>query len=231
MDMAQFLAAGVFIDSDAPSVIAFARQTVAGTPGQRDAVLRLYFTIRDTIIYDPYVNFADPANYRASTVLKAARAFCIGKATLLAACARIIGVPARVGYADVRNHLTSRRLYDMIKTDTFMWHSYTELYLAGRWLKATPAFDRALCDRVGLKPLEFDGETDSLFHAFDQAGRRHMEYLRDRGAFADVPFEIITADFIKSYPSLMSGHGLAGDFQSEAVAQTIGRPQSELDAG
>jgi transglutaminase-like putative cysteine protease len=227
----QFLTAGVYIDSDSPSVIAFAQQTVARIPDQHAAVLRLYSTVRDSIIYDPYVNFADPANYRASAVLAAARAFCIGKATLLAACARVIGVPARVGYADVRNHLTSRRLYEMIKTDTFMWHSYTELYLGGRWLKATPAFDRALCDRVGIKPLEFDGKSDSLFHEFDQAGRRHMEYLRDRGSFDDVPFETIKADFTKSYPGLISGHGLAGDFHSEAVAQAISSRQSEQDAG
>jgi transglutaminase-like putative cysteine protease len=227
MDMGQYLAAGNFIDSNNPSVIAFAQQTVAGTSDKRAAALRLYSTVRDTISYDPYVNFADPANYRASSVLAAARAFCIGKATLFAACARVIEIPARVGYADVRNHLTSRRLYDMIKTDTFMWHSYTEIWLDGRWVKATPAFDRALCDRVGINPLEFDGKTDSLFHEFDQAGRRHMEYLRDRGSFADVPFETIKADFIKSYPGLMSGHGLAGDFHSEAVAQA----QSEQDAG
>jgi transglutaminase-like putative cysteine protease len=231
MDMTQYLAAGTFIDSDNPTVIAFAQQAAAGTSDKRAAALRLYATVRDSIIYDPYLNFADPANYRASSVLAAGRAFCIGKATLLAACARVIEVPARVGFADVRNHLTSRRLYDMIKTDTFMWHSYTELHLDGRWVKVTPAFDRALCERAGIKPLEFDGKTDSLFQPFDQAGRRHMEYLKDRGAFADVPFEIIKADFAKFYPGLMSSPGLAGDFRSEAVAQAMSAQQSEQDAG
>jgi transglutaminase-like putative cysteine protease len=231
MEMAQFLAAGVFIDSDSPQVIAFVKQTIEGAPDSRAAVLRLFSTIRDTVIYDPYVNFADPANYRASSVLAASRAFCIGKAALLAASARVVGVPARVGYADVRNHLTSPRLYEKIKTDTFFWHSYTELYLSERWVKATPAFDRALCDRAGIKPLEFDGATDSLFQPFDQAGRRHMEYLKDRGVFADVPFETIKADFIKFYPGLMSSHGLAGDFRSEAVAQAMSGQQFEQDAG
>jgi transglutaminase-like putative cysteine protease len=231
MDMTRYLAPATYIDSDAPAVVTFAQQSVAGMPDRRAAVLRLYSTVRDSIVYDPYVDFADPANYAASAVLAAGRAFCIGKATLLAACARVIGVPARVGYADVRNHLTSRRLYEMIKTDTFMWHSYTELHLGGRWLKATPAFDRALCDRAGIKPLDFDGETDSLFQPFDPAGRRHMEYLKDRGAFADVPFETIKADFIKYYPGLMSSQGLAGDFRSEAVAQAMSDQQSEQDAG
>jgi len=223
--MTQFLSAGVFIDSDHPQVIAFAKQTIETASDPRAAILRLYSSIRDSIIYDPYVNFADPANYRASGVLAAGRGFCIGKSALLAASARVIGVPARVGYADVRNHLTSPRLYEKIKTDIFLWHSYTELYLSGRWVKATPAFDRALCDRAGLKPLEFDGETDSLFQPFDPAGRQHMEYLNDRGTFADVPFETIKAVFLDKYPGLMSGDRLQGDFRAEAVAQSMDRPR------
>ena len=218
MDLHKFTTAGVFIDSDAPSVIAFAKTTAMDATDSRAAALRLYFTIRDTITYDLYINLADPANYRASAVLTVKRGFCVGKASLLAASARALGIPARVGYADVRNHLSSPRLMETLKTDTFLWHSYAELYLGGRWIKATPAFDNALCARLGLKPLEFDGETDSLFHAFDQAGRRHMEYLNDRGSFFDVPFNTITADFVKAYPDLMSGNGLAGDFRSEAVA-------------
>lgn len=220
MDTVQFLTPGTFIDSDSPPVTTFATQAIAGLADPRAAILRLYAVVRDTIVYDPYVNFADPANYQASGVLAAGRGFCIGKSALLAASARVIGIPARVGFADVRNHLTSPRLYEKTKTDVFLWHSYTELYLSGRWVKATPAFDRMLCDRVGLKPLEFDGQTDSLFHPFDPAGRRHMEYLRDRGVFADVPFDAIKSDFLLTYPGLMSSDGLSGDFRSEAVAQT-----------
>jgi len=225
MDMAQYLAAGVFVDSDSPQVIAFAKKAVKGEADADAAILRLYSTVRDSIIYDPYVSLADPANYRASSVLAAGRGFCIGKSALLAASARVIGVPSRVGYADVRNHLTSRRLYEIAKTDTFIWHSYTELYLAGRWVKATPAFDAALCERANIKPLDFDGRTDSLFQPFDPVGRRHMEYLRDRGTFADVPFDVIQAEFIATYPDWMSSHGLAGDFHAEAVAEVLSEQQ------
>jgi len=231
MDMTQYLTAGTYVDSDAAPVIAFAKRATEGAIDQRAAALRLYATVRDTIIYDPYVNFADPANYRASGVLASGRTFCVGKSALLAASARVIGVPARVGYADVRNHLTSPRLYEKIKTDIFLWHSYTELYLSGRWVKATPVFDRALCERAGIKPLEFDGETDSLFQPFDQAGRRHMEYLKDRGPFADVPFDTIKAEFLQSYAGLMSGTGLAGDFRSEVIAQTMDRPPAQSEDG
>src|ERR1022692_1128648 len=110
--MDQFLTAGVFIDSGSPQVIAFAKKTVDGVADTGAAILRLYSTIRDGIIYDPYVDLANPANYRASNVLAAGRAFCIGKSALLAASARAIGIPSRVGYADVRNHLTSPRFYE-----------------------------------------------------------------------------------------------------------------------
>jgi transglutaminase-like putative cysteine protease len=217
-DLNQFRAAGAFIDSDSPAVAAFARRSISGANEPVGAVLRLYTAIRDGITYDPYVDLADRINYRASDVLAAGRGFCIGKAALLAAAARSLGVPARVGYADVRNHLTSPRLRQLIGTDVFVWHSYADIFLTGRWVKATPAFDRALCDRVGIKTLEFDGRSDSLFQPFDRAGRRHMEYLTDRGTFADVPFEAIQADFRDKYSSLMSNHGICGDFRSEAIA-------------
>jgi transglutaminase-like putative cysteine protease len=214
---AQMLSPGRFIDSDAPTVVEFARQATDGLHGDIETIIGLYRAVRDGIVYDPYVDFSDTLNFRASSVLANGRGFCVGKAALLAAAARASGVPARVGYADVRNHMTSRRLYEQIKTDVFLWHSYADLYVCGQWVKATPAFDLALCDRVGLKPLEFDGRLDSLFHPFDRAGRRHMEYLRDRGTFADVPYDAIQADFRLAYPSLMTGTRLAGDFRSEAI--------------
>lgn len=218
MTTTEFLRPGRFIDSDAPQVVDFAVRAAGCGGHDVERILKLYGTIRDSIVYDPYLDLADPDNYRASTVLQRGRGFCVGKAALLAACARVIGVPARVGYADVRNHLTSPRFYEYIKSDIFIWHSYADLYLEGQWVKATPAFDLALCDKLGLKPLEFDARTDSLLHPFDRSGRRHMEYLNDRGTFADVPTGQIQSDFADAYPVLMQAKGLTGDFHSEAIA-------------
>lgn len=213
-----FLAPAAFIDSDHPSVVAFAKDAVAGVNRERDRAVRLYQAVRDFITYDPYVNFGDPANFRASGVLTAKRGFCVGKAALLAACARAVGIPARVGFADVRNHMTSRRLHDLVKTDVFRWHSYSDLLVEGSWAKATPAFDSVLCQRVGIKPLDYDGRTDSLFHPFDGQGRRHMEYLLDRGTYEDVPFAVILDDFREHYPALVARTEFTGDFASEAYA-------------
>lgn len=213
------LSPGHFIDSDSPAVIAFARRAAAALHSETDRIVGLYRAVRDGIVYDPYVDLSHPASFCASRVLAAGRGFCVGKSALLAAAARAIGIPARVGYADVRNHLTSPRLYQRIKTDTFIWHSYTDLLVCGAWVKATPAFDLTLCERLGLQPLDFDGRHDSLFHPFDRQGRRHMEYLHDRGTFADVPFEAIQTAFRAAYPGLMAGTGMSGDFRSEALAE------------
>jgi hypothetical protein len=105
-------------------------------------------------------------------------------------------------------------------TDTFYYHGYTELYLRGKWVKATPAFNASLCEKFGVRPLEFDGAADSLFHPYDRQGRRHMEYLRDRGSHADVPAADIQATFARYYPGLGRGEDAgapATRFQQEAA--------------
>lgn len=224
-EMDAFLSPGDFIDSGAEPVAAFAERAAAGTAGGRETAVKLYYAVRDGIVYDPYVDFSDPGFYRASSVLGRGKTFCVGKASLLAAAARVCRIPARIGFADVKNHLTSRRLRETIKSDIFIWHSYAELFVDGKWVKATPAFDLPLCERVGLKPLEFDGETDSLFHPFDRAGKRHMEYLRDRGTFPDVPFATIQSEFRAAYPHLFEAGALAGgEFRDEAVAGDAAGP-------
>jgi len=214
----EYRTASRFVDSESPVVIEFARSASAGAKDETGAVLRLYSAVRDEILYDPYVDWTDPNVFRASAVLNAKRGFCVGKASLLAASARVLGVPSRLGFADVKNHMTSARLYERMKTDVFRWHAYCELHLDGKWVKATPAFNASLCERLGVKPLEFDGQTDSLFQPFDRTGRKHMEYVRDRGTFPDVPFETILADFRANYAALFGKDRLAGDFQAEAVA-------------
>ncbi len=215
MTYQEFLRPADFVDSGDESVRTFARDAIAGISGDKARAIALYKAVRDGIRYDPYVDYTDPGTFRASEVLAAGRGFCIGKSALLAACARAVGIPARPGFADVRNHLTSKRLHALTQSDIFSWHSYTELLVDDRWVKCTPAFDRSLCARAGLAPLEFDGVNDSLFHPFDPAGRRHMEYLCDRGAFADVPHAAILADFLKHYPGLVENGKAGGNFHAE----------------
>jgi transglutaminase-like putative cysteine protease len=216
MNEADFLRATPFVDCDDPAVVEFSDAALGDAATVKDKAIALYAAVRDSIQYDPYVDFLDPAVFRASGVLNAARGFCVGKSALLAAAARSAGIPARPGYADVRNHLTSKRLQERVG-DTFYWHSYTELLIDGKWVKCTPAFDSMLCRVARIAPLEFDGVNDSLFHPFDKAGRRHMEYLQDRGPYADVPMETIVADFKRFYPKLIAASESAASFRDEVT--------------
>lgn len=95
-------------------------------------------------------------------------------------------------------------------TDLFVYHGYAELCLDGRWVKATPAFNRTLCERFDVEPLAFDGIDDALLQQLDRSGNRYMEYVNDRGTRSDLPLEEIRGAFASHYPHLMTerGYGL-----------------------
>ena len=194
------------MDSDRSEIVAFARSH-AGDGEDRDRVVNLYYAVRDRIAYNPYFVGRNPDYFRASACLREGRGFCIPKAALLAACCRAVDIPARVGYADVRNHLSTPKLEELIGGDVYHWHSYTDTWLGGRWVKSTPAFDAALCERLGVHPLEFNGVDDSLFQEYNRAGDRYMEYVLYRGPFADVPYDEIMAAFAAHHPKWLANRG------------------------
>jgi transglutaminase-like putative cysteine protease len=222
MELERYTAPGEFIDSADVSVQEFAKKAAEGAGDDVSRAVKLYYAVRDEVLYDPYCSGEERRYFRASDCLGAKRGFCIPKAALLAAAARSIGIPARVAYADVRNHLSTKKLLELMGGDLFIWHSFTELFLEERWVKATPAFNLSLCERFGVHPLEFDGRHDSLFHEFDREGRRHMEYVRERGSYPDVPYGAIIADFRKTYPRWMAlvGEGKRGNFAAEAQSES-----------
>ncbi len=207
------LSSTALIDSAHPAVAAFAQaQGQGATVPERAAAL--YLAVRDGFRYDPYCIDLSPTGMRASTVLAQGHGWCVTKAALLAAACRALGIRARLGFADVRNHLSTERMRQALQTDLFIWHGYTEILIEGRWLKATPAFNLSLCERFGLLPLEFDGTRDSIYHPYDRAGNRHMEYVRQRGSFDDLPLDRIVADFRQVYPAWrpVGGELVASDF-------------------
>jgi len=219
----QSLAPTDLVDSDHPAVREFAARHARGATPREHAVA-LYYAVRDGFRYDPYRLDLGPAGMRASAVLSLGYGWCVTKAALLAAAARAAGIPARVGFADVRNHLSTQRMRETMTTDVFIWHGYTELWLDGAWRKATPAFNVELCDRFGLLPLEFDGVGDSIYHPFDKSGQRHMEYLRERGSFTDVPLARMVADFREVYPRWLHGADVRiglhdGDFLQDVARE------------
>ena len=216
---------GRCIDSDHPAVIDLALSLTNGLDSDLDKAVALYYWCRDKIRYNPYGIGVTPGAFSAGATLAAGEGWCVPKAALLAALCRAAGIPARVGYADVRNHLSTANLRANMQTDVFYFHGYTSIYLGDRWVKATPAFNVELCDKFGLLPLEFDGLQDSLYHEFDRSGNRHMEYIAERGEYLDVPFDEIMAVFAEHYPRLVPGAGAAAgpdsaDWEADVERET-----------
>lgn len=214
-DTARWLAVTEFLNHDHPDVRRFAETTTAGAETPREQVVKLFYAVRDGWWYDPYSSEQTRESFRASDVVASERSWCVPKSVLLTAAARAVGVPARLGFADVRNHLQSEKLKEKMGTDLFVFHGYSEFLLDGRWVKASAAFNLELCNRFGTKPLDFDGYEDALLHSYDLAGNRHMEYVRMRGTYDDFPFDEMMAAFAEVYGDDPMGGattaGAAGD--------------------
>jgi transglutaminase-like putative cysteine protease len=191
------------IDSDHPSVQSLARSVVGSSTQPREQAVRLYMAVRDGYRYDPYHIDMSIRGMSASQVIAQGFGWCIPKAVLLAAACRAVGIPARVGLADVRNHMSTARLREKMGTDVFYRHGYTAIHLDGQWLKATPAFNIELCQKMRLRPLEFDGTADSIYHPFDLDGQRHMEYIAMHGEHDDLPLAELRDIFARHYPQLL----------------------------
>ncbi|TWI68921.1 transglutaminase superfamily protein [Desulfobotulus alkaliphilus] len=207
-----------FIDAEHPEIQAFIRRHEKKGDHKATAI-SLYTAVRDDIRYDPYRIEFSVHGMKASTTLNRGYGYCVAKAVVLAAALRAAGIPARLGFADVRNHLSTARLREVMGTDLFVYHGYVALFLTDRWIKVTPTFNRELCDRFGIQPLDFDGENDALLHPFDMQGREHMRYEKDHGLFQDLPVTRIVKASMKAYPRMMAyleKGGAGGDFYAEA---------------
>lgn len=200
----EFLMSTAFVDSDSSEVREFVARSLESAQDMSTTgkAIRLFEAVRDRIRYDPFNVGTTEDDYRASRIAGKPSNYCVPKAILLTAALRAAGIPAAAGFADVRNHLNSPKLADLMGTDLFIYHGYVALWLDDRLLKVTPAFNTELCERFGVRQLIFDGKSDALFHEFDTSNHRHMEYVNDRGWFADPPIGQLLQDFRTTYPKL-----------------------------
>ncbi|MCK7547853.1 transglutaminase family protein [Marinobacter koreensis] len=201
--MERYLKPTAFFDYDQPDVRAWIEAQLQGVKADPiEQIKVLYLAVRDGIQYNPYVFRTDPKTFSASYALDSGETYCIPKAVLLGAAARSIGIPSRLGLADVRNHLSSPKMIEWLRSDVFRMHGFIELFINGRWVKATPAFNRQLCELMNVAPLEFDGVNDSMFQEYTESGEAHMEYVSDHGVFDDVPHDFIVSGIRSAYGHL-----------------------------
>jgi len=199
-----FLTPTHYVDSDSREIGDFVARALTGTGNlsPTSKAIRLFDAVRDGIRYNPFDIGTTADDYRASRIAVKPTNYCVPKAILLTAALRAAGIPAAVGFADVRNHLNSPKLAELMGTDLFIYHGYVVVWLDGRQFKVTPAFNTEMCERFGVKQLIFDGKSDALFHEFDRNSQRHMEYVNDRGWFLDPPIGQLLEDFRATYPKL-----------------------------
>lgn len=191
-----------FIDSDHPDIIAYTQAVIGDeTDEVRKAVL-LYHAVRDDFKYYPYNISLAHHELKASTLLNrpSKSGYCIEKACLYNAVLRAAGIPSRFHFFNVRNHIGVEKFVAIIKTDVLAFHSCSEVFLNGKWLKATPAFNKELCEKTGVAVLDFNGHEDSIFQEYDNEGRNHMEYLKDYGTFHEMPHDMFVRVMQEYYP-------------------------------
>lgn len=190
-----------FIDCNHSDVIEYTKSIVGDEQNKTQQAIKIYNAVRDDFRYNPYNINLKHEELKASTLLNRSSksGYCTEKACLLAACLRVVGIPSRMCFFDVKNHIGVDKFIEIIKTDVLTFHACTDIYLNEKWVKATPAFNKGLCDKLGVAVLEFDGENDSIFQQFDKSGNEFMEYLHDYGTFHDIPHDMFVAQMKKHY--------------------------------
>lgn len=202
----ELLAVTEFLDHDHPAVTAFVADALAGRWGTpKENAVALYYAVRDGLDYEVYNADLSRAGLRASAIIARGQGFCVHKSIVYAAVCRAAGIPSRIVFTDVRNHLASPRLRELVGGDVFRFHALNSVLLDGRWVRATPVFNKLLCRLYGITPLEFDGTADSMYHPYDRKGRRHMEFLGEHGEFADFPYRLVVDGLRAAHPRLFAG--------------------------
>lgn len=187
------------IDCDNAAIIEKAQNLTAAKRQTGERAASLFYFVRDGIKYNAYRYILAPGYFKASETLSRGDGFCIQKAVLLVALARAVGIPARLFFADVQNHFAPQQMVDWLGMILFTHHGYCELYIEGKWVKATPAFDYETCLENRIIPVEFDGRSDSILHSHNRDGKPHIEYVKLRGHYDDVPLQEMIDTVIQVY--------------------------------
>jgi transglutaminase-like putative cysteine protease len=206
-DLSIYLQPTEFLDFDKKRVKETAIKITKDLNEDKEKAVALFYWVQNKIKYNMFTYYPKiKANLKASVTLRRMNGFCMSKATLLSTFARAVGIPARIHMVDIINHKISKRVVDLMGTKAFHCHAYSEIYLNGKWVKATPVFDRETSIKGGFLPIiEFDGENDALFAPIDEKGSIFVEYIADWGSYADVPIDKIDEIFSEKYSQWYNG--------------------------
>jgi len=192
-----------FFDYKSNEIQGLIKEFKTDTLTLKEKAIGWYYKVRDQWRYDPYNIHLIQEEYRASKVAMKPYGHCVDKSILLVAGLRALQIPARIHLAKVKNHIAVERLTEKFGTNELTPHGMVNVFLDQKWIKVSPAFNKELCEKCNVAPLEFDGENDSMFQEFDSKGNVFMEYLEDYGHFEDVPFEFMIKNMEENYPEII----------------------------
>jgi len=200
-----------FMDFDHLIVQGKARELTEGIPKEDEIgkAIKLFYFVRDQIRYtvkDANKSY-NKENWKSSITIEKGYGFCIPKSILLASLARAVGIPSRLHYVDIINHMTSENLKKRMGSNLFIFHGFVELFLAGKWVESNCAFDKELCIRKDFPWVDFDGKKDGLFASTNKNGELFVEYVKDHGVYNDAPHQKIMEAWAEGYPSRYDDNG------------------------
>lgn len=189
-----------FLDFNKKSVKSKAFEITEGLKTEKEKAIALFYWVRDEITYNMSAFYMIKSNFKASVTLRRGYGFCVSKAVLLSSFARAVGIPAQVHLADIRNNKVPQETIDLLGTNIFYFHGYSEIYLDKKWIKATPVFDKVTASRAGFLPLvEFDGINNGILSQYDPEGNLFVEYVKDRGVYVELPYDEMDRIIRKQY--------------------------------
>ncbi len=203
MPIMNYLTPSYYFDFEDENVQELIEEFKSDKLSPKEKAIGIYLKIRDNWRYNPYHLSLLKSSYKASFIAQKPDGHCIEKSILLIACLRGLQIPARIHLAKVKNHIGVERFMEKFGTDEITPHGMVDVFLEGKWLKVSPAFNKELCEKCNVATLDFDGQNDSIFHEFDKSGNKFMEYLDDYGYFEDVPVDFILNNFKENYPEIM----------------------------
>jgi hypothetical protein len=210
LDFQEFLIESPSFDFTSPEVQDFI-SPFKNKPINPELLIQLYTKVRDHFLYDPYHLDLRKEALKASKVLKKKRAWCVEKSLVFSSACRALGLPAKLGFATVINHLGADKLEEYLGRKEITFHGYSVVYFEGKWLRCTPAFDSRICRLTGVPPLEWDAKSDSLFQK-EVPGGLFMEYTHNYGEFADIPFDLMESEMRSYYPHLFENQYNSREF-------------------
>lgn len=208
-----YLESTYYFDFENDSVQNLISEFKTETLSDKEKTIGIYTKVRDNWKYDPYSISLSKEKYKSSYIAEKQSGNCVEKSIILIACLRALGIPTRLHLRKVKNHIAVERLTEKFGSNELTPHGMVNVFLNDKWLKMSPAFNKSLCEKLNVEPLDFDGENNSFLQQYNSEGTRFMEYIDDYGYFDDVPLDFMIKNLKEHYPNIFDTNEKITEFK------------------